>query len=119
MSADATDTPLFAPSVYQAALAADATTEISQRVVTGEPMSIIMNLGQSTGFTTVNYTALTYPATMRIDYVRVYQKAGAVDALTCDPPDFPTAGEWRSSLRRGATRATAGWLTSTGLRPFL
>ena len=78
-------------TLHEAALAADPATLVSQRVITGEPMSIIMNLGQSTGFTTVNYTALTYPATMRIDYVRVYQKAGTEDGLTCDPPNFPTA----------------------------
>ena len=35
-------------SLYSAALAADPVTQISERVISPEPMSIIMNLGQST-----------------------------------------------------------------------
>jgi len=49
-----------------------------------------MNLGLSANFVYgVDFTTLTYPATMLVDYVRVYQPAGAHN-IGCDPPDWPT-----------------------------
>lgn len=44
--------------------------DISQRLVPVEPMSIIMNLGISKGFQTVYFDELTFPAQMKVDYVR-------------------------------------------------
>ena len=49
-----------------------------------------MNLGISESFGAVEYDLLTFPSTMRIDYVRVYQDPNAVN-IGCDPPGFPTA----------------------------
>ncbi|KAI5478155.1 glycoside hydrolase family 16 protein [Pseudohyphozyma bogoriensis] len=55
-----------------------------------EPMSIIANLGMSTSFTTVDVDSLTFPAKMRIDYIRVYQPADQIN-VGCDPALYPTA----------------------------
>ena len=64
---------------------------VGQRVIPQEPMSLIMNFGMSTGFSALNLTgiATTLPATMRFDYVRIYQSSDSV-SMTCDPADYPT-----------------------------
>lgn len=64
---------------------------VGQRVIPVEPMSLIMNFGMSTGFSAINLTGIasTLPATMRFDYVRIYQNPNSV-SVTCDPPDYPT-----------------------------
>ena len=54
------------------------------------PQYLIMNLGISESFGAVQYDQLTFPSTMRVDYVRVYQDPHAVN-VGCDPSDFPTA----------------------------
>ena len=51
---------------------------------------MIINLGISESFGSVDFDLLTYPAIMRVDYVRVYQPSGAKN-IGCDPPEFPTA----------------------------
>lgn len=67
--------------------------DISQRIVPTEPMAIVMNLAISPSFQRVDFDAggMTFPAFMAIDYVRVYQKDGQTDRITCDPVDHPTA----------------------------
>ncbi|UZJ53248.1 hypothetical protein CBS101457_002568 [Exobasidium rhododendri] len=67
--------------------------DIGQRLVPVEPMSIIMNLGMSRGFQAdLDFDTLTYPAVMKVDYVRVYQNdANAQDLVSCDPVDYPTS----------------------------
>ncbi|KAJ7630781.1 beta-glucan synthesis-associated protein [Roridomyces roridus] len=55
-----------------------------------EPLYIIANLGMSENFGTVDFEHLTFPAIMRIDYIRVYQPKGQIN-IGCDPSDFPTA----------------------------
>jgi beta-glucanase (GH16 family) len=61
-------------------------------------MYIIANLGFSTNFVSdIDFTALTFPATMAIDYVRVYQPKNAIN-LGCDPEDFPTADYIETSV---------------------
>ena len=64
---------------------------VGQRVIPMEPMALVANFGMSTGFSQINLTgiATTLPATMRIDYVRIYQKEGSV-SVTCDPPGYET-----------------------------
>lgn len=67
--------------------------QISQRIVPVEPMAIVMNLGMSKGFQTVDLdpdTGVAFPAQMKFDYVRVYQQKGK-EQMSCDPPDYPTA----------------------------
>ncbi|KAI0316625.1 beta-glucan synthesis-associated [Amylostereum chailletii] len=70
-------------------LAADTKVEIGPRAVSQEPMYIIANFGMSNGFVQIDFEHLTFPAKMRIDYVRVYQDADSIN-VGCDPEDFPT-----------------------------
>ncbi|PVU90555.1 hypothetical protein BB561_004823 [Smittium simulii] len=62
---------------------------ISQRVIPEEPMYIIMNLSISKNFGFLDFENLEFPATMYVDYIRVYQQPGNI-RLSCDPPDRPT-----------------------------
>lgn len=68
----------------------DTQTEISARQISVEPMYLIANLGLSENFAPINLNLLTFPATMSIDWIRVYQPKDAVN-IGCDPPDYPTA----------------------------
>ncbi|EIM83185.1 glycoside hydrolase family 16 protein [Stereum hirsutum FP-91666 SS1] len=69
---------------------ADPRTEISDRPIPQEPMYIIANLGMSYNFGDIDFDDLVFPATMHIDYIRVYQRPDSIN-VDCDPPDFPTA----------------------------
>jgi hypothetical protein len=87
-------------------MGADTQVEISARPIPQEPMVranyyfilvsdlvdrkyIIANLGMSPNFGAIDLEHLTFPATMRIDYIRVYQPENAIN-IGCDPPNFPT-----------------------------
>jgi len=90
-------------------MAADSRVEISARPIPQEPLVssnviypsylviefrlafkyIILNLGMSTNFGVVDLEHLTFPTTMRVDYIRVYQPTGSIN-IGCDPVDFPT-----------------------------
>ena len=63
---------------------------IGQRVIPDEPMAMVINLGMSSSFANLNWTGLgeVIPATMRIDYIRIYQDSKGI--LGCDPPGYPT-----------------------------
>ena len=64
---------------------------VGQRVVPYEPMALIMNFGMSNGFSAINLTGINplLPATMRFDYVRIYQDPDN-ENMGCDPDDYPT-----------------------------
>jgi beta-glucan synthesis-associated protein KRE6 len=64
---------------------------IGQRVIPEEPMAIVANFGMSNGFAQLNMTGLSklMPATMRFDYIRIYQDEDN-QMVTCDPPGYPT-----------------------------
>jgi beta-glucanase (GH16 family) len=64
---------------------------IGQRTIPEEPMSVIVNFGMSNSFAFINIDRITrlLPATMRIDYIRIYQDEGD-EIVTCDPPGYPT-----------------------------
>jgi len=62
---------------------------IGQRLISNEPMYMILNLGLSDTFVPVNEAQLTFPAHMRIDYVRFYQRKGHKN-VGCSPKDYPT-----------------------------
>ncbi|RDW82075.1 putative glucan synthase subunit KRE6 [Coleophoma cylindrospora] len=64
---------------------------VGQRMIPMEPMSIIVNFGMSDSFSQVFLSELSamMPATMRVDYIRIYQEAGS-ESITCDPTDYPT-----------------------------
>jgi len=72
-----------------AGMGADTAVEIAARPIPQEPMYILANLGMSTNFGTVDFEHLTFPAVMRVDYIRVYQPSDAIN-IGCDPADFPT-----------------------------
>lgn len=67
----------------------DPVVDISARVVPQEPMYIIVNLGMSKNFGAVDFTHLTFPNHLRIDYIRIYQPPQAIN-IGCSPPNFPT-----------------------------
>lgn len=62
---------------------------VQSRVISEEPMSIILNLGFSTAWTQIDYKNLKFPSMMHIDYVRWYQPSGSF-SVTCDPPGYET-----------------------------
>lgn len=70
-----------------------ANGNVGQRVIPEEPMAIVLNFGMSNGFAALNMTGLgpLMPATMRLDYIRIYQDEGNT-LMTCDPPGYPTTG---------------------------
>ncbi|PWN42600.1 concanavalin A-like lectin/glucanase [Ceraceosorus guamensis] len=70
---------------------ANADIGVGQRHVPTEPMSIVINFGISQGFQNVVFDTLNFPATMKVDYVRVYQKNGQPERVSCSPPDHPTS----------------------------
>jgi len=63
--------------------------QIGQRLVSEEPMAMIINFGMSNNFQTVQFSDLTWPAHFLIDYVRVYQ-TGDGD-IGCNPDHHPTS----------------------------
>lgn len=62
---------------------------VGARQIPEEPMSLVLNLGISNSWTWIDWENLVFPAVMRIDYVRWYQKEGE-EMVTCDPPGFET-----------------------------
>jgi beta-glucanase (GH16 family) len=63
---------------------------IQARQISEEPMSLVLNLGISESWTWIDWANLNFPAVMRVDYVRWYQKKGEDKLVTCDPPGFET-----------------------------
>nr|ODN86871.1 glucosidase [Cryptococcus depauperatus CBS 7841] len=76
-------------TMYPAAIGPSDSMKIGQRLITEEPMAMIINFGMSNGFQTVDFAHLQTPAEMLVDYVRVYQRPEG--KLGCDPKDRPTA----------------------------
>lgn len=66
---------------------------IGQRVIPKEPMALVMNYGMSMSFAALNLTGLAplLPATMRFDYVRLYQDPNH-QSVSCDPAGYETTG---------------------------
>lgn len=62
---------------------------VGARVVSEEPMSLVLNLGISNSWSEIRMGQLKFPTVMHIDYVRIYQKEGE-EMITCDPPGYPT-----------------------------
>ncbi|KAF9461053.1 beta-glucan synthesis-associated [Collybia nuda] len=63
---------------------------VGQRLIPEEPMSIVLNLGMSQNWQKIDLSTMQFPAEMLVDYVRVYQRKGAMN-VGCNPPDYPTA----------------------------
>jgi len=77
-------------TLFQSAMGPDSLVEIDARPVPQEPMYIIANLGISHNFGRVDPALLSFPATMSIEYIRVYQRKDRIN-VGCDPKEFPTA----------------------------
>jgi len=64
---------------------------VGQRDVPQEPMSMLLNVAIS-DHGVMNWNRhMTFPISMKVDYVRVYQDASKGHTLSCDPPSHPTA----------------------------
>jgi len=78
-------------TVFSAAFKGDTGTEVSVRPVPQEPMYIIANLGMAQQFGTIDADIDTiFPATMEVDWIRVYQHKDKIN-LGCDPTGYPTS----------------------------
>ncbi|CAM0135235.1 unnamed protein product [Umbelopsis sp. WA50703] len=75
--------------MYDEAIGPNNKSQVWQRLISVEPMSIVLNFGMSTAFGPVNVNALTFPAYMYVDYIRLYQSPDRI-SLDCDPEDYPT-----------------------------
>lgn len=58
---------------------------------------ILMNLALSMSFAQIDFSHQTFPATMRVDYIRVYQNPDQLN-IGCDPEAFPTAAYINTSV---------------------
>ncbi|KAL0574580.1 hypothetical protein V5O48_007392 [Marasmius crinis-equi] len=65
-------------------------SQVDQRIVPEEPLYLIFNLGISKNWQNIKLETLMFPAEMKFDYVRVYQRKGHTN-VGCSPKDFPTA----------------------------
>ncbi|CEP62919.1 beta-glucan synthesis-associated protein KRE6 LALA0_S06e06898g [Lachancea lanzarotensis] len=79
------DKPMY--TIYSKALHPNG--NIDWRLLSKEPMSVILNLGLSTNWAYIDFNSIFFPVTMSIDYVRVYQPSDAVN-INCDPAGYPT-----------------------------
>lgn len=68
-----------------------ANGNVGTRVIPEEPLAIIANFGMSNSFAAIDYEKIhaDLPATMRIDYIRIYQPEDN-QIMTCDPEGYPT-----------------------------
>ncbi|KAF8996765.1 glycoside hydrolase family 16 protein [Hymenopellis radicata] len=66
-------------------------SQVGQRLIPEEPMSIVLNLGISPNWQTIDLTTMIFPAEMLIDYVRVYQRDDSMN-VGCNPAAYPTSG---------------------------
>ncbi|MCJ1340753.1 hypothetical protein MMC09_006049 [Bachmanniomyces sp. S44760] len=62
---------------------------IQHRIISEEPMAVVLNMGFSTAWVNIEYGNLKFPTTMYVDYVRWYQRPDSV-SVTCDPPGYET-----------------------------
>lgn len=64
---------------------------IASRPVSEEPMIVVLNFGISPTWVYFYWYELTFPQTMYVDYVRIYQDSSdSSSVLGCDPEGFPT-----------------------------
>ncbi|KDR85358.1 hypothetical protein GALMADRAFT_218450 [Galerina marginata CBS 339.88] len=97
-------------------MGSDNTVNISARAVPQEPMYLIMNLGMSENFGTVDFEHLTFPATMRVDWIRVYQPKNAIN-IGCDPKGFPTQAYINQYIGAYTNPNLTTWVNDFG-QPF-
>ncbi|CCF49383.1 hypothetical protein NDA11_001892 [Ustilago hordei] len=77
-------------TLHASALTGVPELDISRRLIPREPMSIILNVGMAYNFQPPMWSDLEFPGTMKVDYVRMYQRDGRPDRVSCSPKEFPT-----------------------------
>ncbi|OAX42120.1 glycoside hydrolase family 16 protein [Rhizopogon vinicolor AM-OR11-026] len=95
--------------VTSASIGADTTVDISARLIPEEPMYIILNLGLAPSFQEQDFMHMTFPSEMYVDYVRVYQREGIQNGVTCDPPNRPTADYIQNHLNAYSNPNLTTW----------
>ncbi|KAH9896744.1 beta-glucan synthesis-associated [Cubamyces lactineus] len=83
-------------------------SQVGQRLIPEEPMSIVLNLGISKNWQTIDLSTMIFPAVMQIDYVRVYQRKGQTN-VGCDPPNYPTADYINSHMEAYSNANLTYW----------
>ncbi|KAL9001955.1 MAG: hypothetical protein Q9188_005099, partial [Gyalolechia gomerana] len=88
---------------------------VGQRTIPQEPLSVVMNFGMAAGFSALNLTGLTplMPATMRFDYMRIYQDPDS-KSVTCDPDGYPTTEYIANHPKAYANPNITHWEKGTG-----
>ncbi|KAF9443205.1 glycoside hydrolase family 16 protein [Macrolepiota fuliginosa MF-IS2] len=81
---------------------------VGQRLIPVEPMSIVLNLGISPNWQTINTDSMMFPSEFLIDYVRVYQRKDQIN-VGCDPPEFPTAKYIQDHIQAYMSVNTTTW----------
>ncbi|KAH8924045.1 glycoside hydrolase family 16 protein [Atractiella rhizophila] len=77
-------------TMFASAIGPDEFTEISQRLISEEPMHLILNFAFSTKFQgDPSWGSIVWPQTYRIESARVYQRGKP--KIGCDPKDYPTS----------------------------
>lgn len=72
-------------TMYPSAVGPNSDSGVGQRLISQEPMYMIFNFGMSNNFEFVNFKQLNVPNEMRIDYIRVWQRADGSGSIGCDP----------------------------------
>ncbi|GJE87669.1 glycoside hydrolase family 16 protein [Phanerochaete sordida] len=103
-------------TLKQPGMAADSRVEIGARPIPQEPMYLIANLGMSRNFGEVDLDHLTFPTTMKIDYIRVYQDPDHIN-YGCDPDDFPTQAYINTYIEAYTNPNLTTWRNDFG-QPF-
>ncbi|CEQ40473.1 SPOSA6832_02100 [Sporobolomyces salmonicolor] len=67
-------------TLHDIAMGPNAKANISNRVVTAEPMYAIFNLGMSENFGFVDFDNLVFPAKLRIDSIRIWQQNDKINS---------------------------------------
>ncbi|KIR25912.1 glucosidase [Cryptococcus deuterogattii 99/473] len=62
-------------TMYPAAVGPLSSMNIGQRLISEEPMAMVINFGMSNNFQAIDLNHLTFPAEMHVDYMRVYQRS--------------------------------------------
>ncbi|KIJ62624.1 glycoside hydrolase family 16 protein [Hydnomerulius pinastri MD-312] len=92
-----------------ASLEADPVAQISNRLIPEEPMYIVLNLGLAPSFQEQDFMHMQFPSAMYVDYVRVYQREGVLNGVTCDPPNYPTSAYINSHLNAYSNPNITTW----------
>ena len=83
---------------------------VGTRTIPEEPLAIIANFGMSNSFAAINLDEIAkeLPATMRVDYIRIYQPEDN-QIVTCDPDGYPTTDYIRNHPEPYANPNLTDW----------